>query len=99
MVLDGTGTEAFSADIGIKDSRIVALGDLASKNAQTRIDASGLVVSPGFIDLHTHTERDLLNFPDIQNYTRQGVTTVLGGNCGGSPLPIDQYLAKPKPRG
>ena len=99
QIIDGTGSEPYAADLAIKDGRIVKIGDLANKRAQTQIDASGLVVSPGFIDLHTHTDRDLLKFPDIQNYTRQGVTTVLGGNCGGSPYPIGDYLTEATAKG
>ena len=94
QIIDGTGNPARSADIGIKNGRIASMGDLSSTSSKTQIDATGLVVAPGFIDLHTHTERRLLDFPDIQNYTRQGVTTVLGGNCGASPLPISDYLKK-----
>ncbi|MCB1124202.1 MAG: D-aminoacylase, partial [Verrucomicrobiae bacterium] len=99
QVIDGTGSAPFPADIGIHDGRIVAIGDLGRRSATERIDASGLVVSPGFIDLHTHCERDLLKFPDIQNYTRQGVTTVVGGNCGGSPYPIGEYLDQAEAKG
>ena len=98
-IYDGSGTESFKADIGILDGRIKTIGDLRSKTSKTTIDASGLVVAPGFIDLHTHTERRLLDLPDIQNYTRQGVTTVLGGNCGASPPRIGDYLRKAEENG
>lgn len=99
QILDGTGSEAISADLGIRNGRIVAIGDLGSRTRSSEIDAQGLIVAPGFIDLHTHTERRLLDFPDIQNYTRQGVTTVLGGNCGASPYPMDDYMEKAESEG
>jgi N-acyl-D-amino-acid deacylase len=99
QILDGTGSEAISADLGIRNGRIVAIGDLGSRTISSEIDAQGLIVAPGFIDLHTHTERRLLDFPDIQNYTRQGVTTVLGGNCGASPYPMDDYMEKAESEG
>ena len=56
------------------------------------IDAAGLMVCPGFTDLHTHVDHDILKQPNVHNYIRQGVTTVLGGNCGGSQYPIGDFL-------
>ena len=99
QIFDGTGKESFRADIGIRDGRIAEIGSLSTKSSDEIIDANGLAVAPGFIDLHTHTERQLLDFPDIQNYTRQGVTTVLGGNCGASPIQIGDYLSKAESTG
>ncbi len=93
-VINGSGKPGFVADVGIKDGRIVAIGDLQNKSARKTLDAAGQVVAPGFIDLHTHAERRILDFPDVHNYIRQGVTTVVGGNCGGSPWPIGEFLQK-----
>src|ERR1019366_9717211 len=80
-VVDGTGSPARAADVGIRDDRIVFVGDAAVSNttAARTIDARGLVVAPGFIDPHTHTEGDLSNPTRRANlaYLMQGVTTVI----------------------
>ncbi len=85
-IVDGTGNPWFYGDIGITGDTIVAIGDLSGKDAAKTIDARGFVVSPGFIDMHTHCDRGL-GRPDTNanlNYLTQGVTTVVTGNCGGS---------------
>jgi len=93
MIFDGTGSEPFKADLAIKDGRIVALGEAAGKSgaAQT-IDAGGMAVSPGFIDVHTHADF-MLASPQhrdaMEPFVRQGITTVVAGNCGFSPAPIN----------
>jgi N-acyl-D-amino-acid deacylase len=96
MIVDGLGNKPFTADIGISKNKIEEIGDLQKKKAAKIIDAAALMVCPGFIDLHTHADSDILNQPDAHNYIRQGVTTVLGGNCGGSPYPIGDFLKKVK---
>jgi N-acyl-D-aspartate/D-glutamate deacylase len=84
MIVDGTGDPAFSGDIGIIGDTIVDIGDLSGKKAEKSINAGGLVVSPGFIDMHTHCDSGLgqtdsnINL----NYLIQGTTTVVTGNCG-----------------
>lgn len=93
-VIDGTGGPALQADLGIKGGRISEIGNLETRTATRIIDAGGLTVAPGFIDLHTHAERKILEFPSVENYIRQGVTTIVGGNCGGSPYPIGDFLEK-----
>ncbi|MDQ7064928.1 MAG: D-aminoacylase [candidate division KSB1 bacterium] len=98
-VVDGSGKPGYSADVGIRNGKIVDIGNLQSKSARQTIDAHGQVVAPGFIDLHTHAERRILDFPDVHNYIRQGVTTVVGGNCGGSPWPTGEFLQKVKQKG
>ncbi len=90
-VLDGTGTPAVQADLGIRDGRIAKMGDLAGAEATQRIDATGLTVSPGFIDLHAHIE-PIMRMPDAESHVRQGVTTALGGPDGGGPWPFGKYL-------
>ncbi len=81
-------------DVGIKDDKIVALGDLSLVGAALTLDVSGLSVAPGFIDLHSHAlRRDVRRsgiylFPQAENLIRQGVTTIIGGPDGGSPLPL-----------
>ena len=88
MVVDGTGSEAFLADIGVKDGRIVAIGqDLEAQGRQT-IDAVGLVVSPGFIDPHTHFDVQLLWDGAAKPALEHGVTSIIPGNCSLSLAPL-----------
>jgi N-acyl-D-amino-acid deacylase len=86
-VIDGIADSSFRADIGISGEKIMAVGDLHSARARVMVDASGRVVSPGFIDIHTHTGIELLVNPKGESKIRQGVTTELTGNCGGSDFP------------
>ncbi len=83
LVFDGTGSPAYRADIGVSGGEIVAVGRLEGE-AVRAIDASGLAVSPGFIDLHTHSDMSFLLDPKAQSKVRQGVTLELAGNCGSS---------------
>jgi N-acyl-D-aspartate/D-glutamate deacylase len=86
QVLDGTGGAAVTTDVGIKSDRIVAVGQLANRAAKTTIDATGLVVAPGFIDLHTHSEMPLLADGTAQSKVRQGVTLdVMGESTSVAP--------------
>src|SRR6266498_3042525 len=78
-VVDGTGNPAYFADMGVKHGRIAKLGQLAGQ-ARTEIDARGLMVAPGFIDVHTHAD-ELAGQPDAENFLRMGVTTIVAGNC------------------
>ncbi len=87
-MLDGTGAEPLRADVGITAGRITEVGDLASSRARERIDGSGCVVSPGFIDIHSHDDFNLPLNPLANGKTLQGVTTVVTGNCGFSPAPV-----------
>ena len=80
-VIDGTGSAAYAADVAVRDGEIAAIGSLEGESAKT-IDAAGLVVSPGFIDLHTHSDISFLLDPNAQSKVRQGVTLELTGNCG-----------------
>lgn len=87
-IYDGTGAPPFQGDIGIAQGRIVAIGLLETPGRDT-VDATGLAVAPGFIDLHTHSDISFLLDPDAQSKVRQGVTLELAGNCGmsmGAPL-------------
>jgi dihydroorotase/N-acyl-D-amino-acid deacylase len=90
-VLDGTGSPAVMADVGIREGHIARIGDLSGAEATERIDATGLIVSPGFIDLHAHIE-PIMRMPDAPSHVRQGVTTALGGPDGGGPWPFGKYL-------
>jgi N-acyl-D-amino-acid deacylase len=86
-VLNGEGTPALRADVGIRGGRIAAIGDLAAAAATRRIDASGLTVSPGFIDMHNHSDYTILVEPKSESMIRQGVTTmVLGESRSAGPI-------------
>jgi N-acyl-D-amino-acid deacylase len=87
-VVDGTGEPRRQADVLIDGDRIAAVGEVAADAAERTIDAAGMVVAPGFIDVHTHADLPLLAFPDADSAVRQGVTTVVIGNCGGGVAPV-----------
>jgi N-acyl-D-amino-acid deacylase len=85
-VVDGSGNPAFFADVAVKEGRIAAIGRIVG-DARTEIDATGLVVTPGFIDVHTHGD-EVADMPRAENFVRMGVTTIVAGNCGGSTLNV-----------
>lgn len=89
LVIDGTGARAFEADVAIRDGRIAALGRLDNARATTEIDATGHVVTPGFIDGHTHADA-LAEHPLAEHFVRMGVTTVVAGNCGSSTIDVTE---------
>lgn len=89
-VVDGTGSPAFFADVGIADGRITAVGRITD-SARRELDARGLIVAPGFIDLHTHAD-EVADQPLAENFLRMGVTTVVVGNCGGSTLNVEKFF-------
>ena len=80
-VVDGTGAAAYNADVGVRGGQIAAVGQLEQDGARV-IDATGLVVTPGFIDLHTHSDLSFLLDPTADSKITQGVTLELAGNCG-----------------
>ena len=86
-VLDGTGAEAIRADIGISGERITAVGDLSKAETKQTIDATGQIVCPGFIDVHSHSDAYLLIEPRASSKVFQGITTEVCGNCGASAAP------------
>jgi N-acyl-D-amino-acid deacylase len=93
-ILDGTGNSWFWGDVAIKDGKILKIGSLSSLPAVKVIDARGLIVAPGFIDVHTHIEGDEVKNPTADNFIYDGVTTVVTGNCGSSNTGIGSYLHK-----
>ena len=92
-IVDGTGANRFAGDVGIRNGRIAKIGDLKNVPATRRLDASGLIVAPGFIDIHTHSDRTLLSDGLAQSAIRQGATTHVIGNCGSSPAPVNEPVA------
>jgi N-acyl-D-aspartate/D-glutamate deacylase len=88
MILDGTGGLAWSADLGITGDTITAIGDIQPEQGKRLLDASGLQVSPGFIDIHTHSDGVILAYPGADSRVRQGITTEIAGNCGDSAAPL-----------
>ena len=96
-VIDGTRAPRFDADVAVTGGRITAIGDLQDHRAHQTLDAQGLIVSPGFIDSHTHDDQALLAQPDMTFKVSQGVTTVIGGNCGVSAAPLTQDMDLPMP--
>jgi dihydroorotase/N-acyl-D-amino-acid deacylase len=90
--VDGAGGAWYRADVAVLGDTIVAVGPLAGATARRVIDANGLVVAPGFIDIHTHARRGIFDVPTAENYVRQGVVTLFEGNDGSSPLPFKLFL-------
>lgn len=88
IVVDGTGGPSMQFDVGVAERKIAVVGDLSDASAARTIDVSGLVVSPGFIDLHTHSDGSLIVNPLAESAVRQGVTTEIVGNCGHSAAPV-----------
>ncbi|MEP6999142.1 MAG: D-aminoacylase [bacterium] len=87
-IIDGTSGPARCADLAVRDGRIVAIGDLHDWRAEEIVDAKGHVLSPGFIDVHTHDDIYVVRAPDVWPKLSQGVTTVVVGNCGISAAPV-----------
>ena len=86
-LIDGTGNPSFLADVAIQDGKIARIGNLAAVNAKRVIDARGLVVSPGFIDIHNHSDYTIITDGNAQSMIRQGVTSMILGE-GGSAAPV-----------
>ena len=87
-IIDGTGNPWLQGDIGIKEGKIKKIGFIREKGQKT-IDAGGMIVSPGFIDMHNHADLTLLAYPNCENSIMQGVTTLVVGNCGLSMAPVN----------
>ena len=85
-IVDGTGAPRFEGDVAVDGDRIVRVGD-GWRARRAEVDARGLVLAPGFIDAHTHDDRAMLSDGAMAPKVSQGVTTVIGGNCGISLAP------------
>ncbi len=91
-IVDGSGSPWYRGDVAIRGDAIVRIARRIDEPAARTIDAGGNVVAPGFIDIHTHARRDILAVPTADNYVRQGVTTLIEGPDGGSPIPLKPFL-------
>jgi len=87
-IIDGSGGPGYAGDVAVEGDRIAAVGELSAWRADESIDAAGRVVAPGFIDVHTHDDLAVIDDPGHEAKVSQGVTTVIGGNCGVSLAPI-----------
>jgi N-acyl-D-amino-acid deacylase len=90
-IADGTGNPAYFADVGVKNGRVAQIGKIAGP-APREVDATGMIVAPGFIDVHTHAD-EVAEHPKAENFLRMGVTTLIVGNCGGSELNVGKLFA------
>src|SRR5262245_19007858 len=89
-IADGTGNPSFHGDVGIKNGKIAALGKLPGRTAARTIDATGLVVCPGFIDMHNHSDESILSDGNAESMVRMGVTSMILGE-GSSAAPTPEY--------
>lgn len=95
-IVDGLGTPRYQADVGIKNDRIVAISSdgLQREHANVTVDIDGLILSPGFIDNHAHIQTSIHEHPLAENFTRQGITTIMASlHSGDQPWPLDEYAA------
>jgi len=96
-IIDGTDTPVYHADVGIEGDKITVIGDLNQAQAATEIDANNKVVAPGFIDVHTHDDTNVIRMPECLPKISQGITTTIVGNCGISASPATLSTAPPDP--
>ncbi|HUT56228.1 MAG TPA: D-aminoacylase [bacterium] len=94
FVIDGAGRPGFAADVAVTGGRIEAVGDLAGWNAARTVEARGLALAPGFVDMHGHSDYFLLILPSAEGKVKQGITTEVGGNCGYSAAPVQGSVAE-----
>ena len=90
-IVDGTGAPARSGDVGIRDGKIARIGRISAAESRERLDVNGLVLAPGFIDVHTHAD-DVASRPLAENFIRMGVTSIVAGNCGSSAVAVGEAL-------
>ncbi len=98
LVFDGSGGPPYQADVGIRGKYIISIGKLRNVPARRVIEAGGLCLSPGFIDVHTHTDVELLVCPTADSLIHQGITTAIGGNCGSSRFPLTPEMLETENR-
>src|SRR5436190_23149970 len=93
-IVDGSGAPWFYGDVGIRGDSIAAVGQIAGADAALGIDGRGMVVAPGFIDIHSHGRRGINSVPTAENYLREGVTTLIEGPDGSPPIPSAPFLER-----
>jgi N-acyl-D-amino-acid deacylase len=93
-LVDGSGNPWYYADVAIQNGKIVRIDNLKHVSSTRVIDATGLIVAPGFIDVHAHIEGSEMTTPTADNFIHDGVTSVVTGNCGGSNLSISEYFKR-----
>ncbi|MGD2200035.1 MAG: amidohydrolase family protein [Candidatus Bathyarchaeota archaeon] len=93
-IVEGTGKKVYRGSIGVKGDKIEDLGEIKG-DAEKVVEAKGLTALPGFVDAHSHADWSLLWFPKVESYIMQGVTTFVGGQCGGSPAPLGEHIRVP----
>jgi N-acyl-D-amino-acid deacylase len=97
-IVDGTGSPAYKGALSVQGERIAAIGKVEGElkgDAKNVIDAEGLTVTPGFIDVHNHGDLSILYYPKADGFVRQGITSFVGGQCGDSPGPFGDYIGLP----
>src|SRR5947208_16451581 len=94
LIVDGSGSPWYRGDIAIRGDSIMRIAPSITEPATRVIDLGGQVLAPGFIDIHTHARRGIFDVPTADNYIRQGVTTVMEGPDGSSPVPLAPFLAR-----
>jgi len=94
-IVEGTGREAYKGSIGVAGDRVIAIADVKG-DAKKVVDAEGLTALPGFVDAHSHADWTLLWYPQCESYVMQGVTTFVGGQCGGSAAPLGEHVRVPR---
>jgi dihydroorotase/N-acyl-D-amino-acid deacylase len=93
-IVDGSGSPWYRGDVAIKGDTIVLIAPSINASAKRTIDLGGQVIAPGFIDIHTHARRGIFDVPTADNYVRQGVTTLIEGPDGSSPVPLAPFFAR-----
>ena len=93
-IVEGTGKKQYIGNLGVKGDKVIATGSVKG-DAVKDIDAKGLTALPGFIDAHSHADWALLWYPETQSHVMQGITTFVGGQCGGSPAPLGEHIRLP----
>jgi len=93
-IVEGTGKKAYKGSLGVNGDRVATTGDVKGDAVKT-IDAKGLTALPGFVDAHSHSDWALLWYPKTESHVMQGITTFVGGQCGGSPAPLGEYIRVP----
>src|SRR4026207_2571728 len=93
-IVDGTGAPAYQGDIAVRGDTILRIAPRIDGAATKVVDARGQVIAPGFIDIHVHARDSIFQVPTAENYVRQGVTTLIEGPDGSSPVPLKPFFEK-----